>query len=328
MSIADKKRIPQQKLETVKELTKLIESYPIIGLCKMEKIPSKQLQIIRKKLRNTAVIRMAKSRLIKFAFEKFGDKTGYKELMDKMKGSTALIFTNLNIFKLVKILNDNKAQAPAKSGDIAPDDIIIPEKDTGFPPGPVISELNSVGLQTKVQSGTIHIKEEKVIAKKGDEISLQLAIVLTKLNIFPMQVGLSLYTAFDNGALLKDDDLQVDFSEIIEQLKLAHASAFNISLEITFPNKENITQLLLKAHQQAKSVITSAPVFEKEFIKDILFKAYNNSNIILSKILENDPNALPIEMPTQTKDIEKEKEKEKEKPPEETSTGGLGNLFK
>ncbi len=327
MSTTAKKKIPQHKIETIKELTKLIESYPIIGLCKMEKIPSKQLQIIRKKLRDTAVIRMAKSRLIKFAFEKFGDKPGYKKLMDEMKGSTALIFTDLNIFKLVKILNENKAQAPAKSGDITPIDIIIPEKDTGFPPGPVISELNSVGLQTKVQSGTIHIKEEKVIAKQGDEISLQLAIVLTKLNIFPMKVGLSLYTALDSGVILKGEDLEVDFSEIFGQLTSAHTSALNLSIEITFPNKENITHLLQKANQQAKSVIISAPVIEKEFINDILFKAYNNSNIILSKILEIDPNALPIEVPTQTQEKEKVEEKEKEKPPEETSSGGLGSLF-
>ncbi|MFX1449578.1 MAG: 50S ribosomal protein L10 [Promethearchaeota archaeon] len=327
MSITSEKRIPPQKLETVKELTKLIEDYQIIGLCKMEKIPSKQLQIIRKKLRGTALIRMAKSRLIKFAFEKFENKSGFKELMESMTGSTALIFTNLNIFKLVKILNENKAQAPAKAGDISPKDIIVPEKDTGFPPGPVISELNSVGLQTKVQSGTIHIKEESVIAKKGDEISLQLAIVLTKLNIFPMKVGLSLYTALDNGVILKEEDLQVDFSEIFEELKLAYTSAFQLSIEILFPNRENIVQLIQKANQEAKSVIISAPVIEKEFINDILFKAYNNSNIILSKIIEKDPNALPIELPKEVQVETKEKEKEKEKIPEQKSSGGLGDLF-
>ncbi|MFX0138638.1 MAG: 50S ribosomal protein L10 [Candidatus Hodarchaeota archaeon] len=321
MSVTTEKKVPQQKLKTVKELTKLIESYPIIGLCKMEKIPSKQLQIIRKKLRNIAIIRMAKSRLFKFAFEQFENKSEYKEIMDKMKGSTALIFTNLNIFKLVKILNENKAQAPAKSGDIAPKDIIIPEKDTGFPPGPVISELNSVGLQTKVQSGTIHIKEEKVIAKQGDEISLQLAIVLTKLNIFPMQIGLSLYSALDHGTILEEKDLQVDFGEIIEHLKSAHASALNLSIEITFPNKENISQLLQKAQHHAKSVITFAPVIEKQFINDILLQANSNSNILLSKILEIDPNALPVDLPKQTQ------EKEKEKKPVEKSSGGLGDLF-
>jgi len=276
MSITSEKKIPQQKLETIKELTKLIEDYPIIGLCNMEKIPSKQLQIIRKKLRGIAIIRMAKSRLIKFAFEKFENKPGFKELMESMTGSTALIFTNLNIFKLVKILNENKAQAPAKAGDISPKDIIVPEKDTGFPPGPVISELNSAGLQTKVQSGTIHIKDESVVAKKGDEISLQLAIVLTKLNIFPMKVGLSLYTALDNGVILQEEDLQVDFNEILEELQLAHTSAFQLSIEILFPNRENIVQLL-----NMTSPSSSILILELQFGHLIISKSESRSGFLI-----------------------------------------------
>ncbi|MHA1298694.1 MAG: 50S ribosomal protein L10 [Candidatus Helarchaeota archaeon] len=327
MAVTSKKKILPQKLKTVQELVELIETYPIIGLCRMEKIPSKQLQIIRKKLRNIAVIRMAKTRLIKFAFEKYKDKPGYKELSEIIEGSTALIFTNLNIFKLIKILNENKAQAPAKVGDIAPDDIIIPAKDTGFPPGPVISELNSAGLQTKVQSGTIHIKEEKVVAKKGDEISLQLSIVLTKLNIFPMRIGLVLYTALDNGVILKEHDLEVDFEGILEQFQSAHASALNLSIIIEYPTKDNISLILQKAQQEAKSLVVFAPIFEKEFINDILIMANSESEMLLSKILEKDPNALPIDRPKQIEKEETEKVKEEPEKEKEEQPSGLGSLF-
>lgn len=48
MSIATKKKIPQEKINTVEELTKLIEAFPVIGICEMQKIPSNQLQITRK----------------------------------------------------------------------------------------------------------------------------------------------------------------------------------------------------------------------------------------------------------------------------------------
>jgi large subunit ribosomal protein L10 len=227
---------------------------------------------------------------------------------------------------LVKILNDNKAQAPAKAGDVAPKDIIVPAKDTGFPPGAVISELNAAGLQTKVQSGTIHIKEEKTVAKKGDEISLQLSIVLTKLNIFPMAVGLILYAALDNGVLLKAEDIQVDFEEILAQLKAAHFSALNLSVEISYPTRYNIVQLLQRAQQGAKSVIRAAPIFEKEFINDVLFKANNDSNILLSIILKKDPNALPIEKP---KKVEEEKiDGKKDKKPDDGASVGIGDLFR
>jgi ribosomal protein L10 len=88
MVVTTKKKISSQKLKTIEELSKLIETYPIIGLCKMEKIPSKQLQIIRKKLRDIAIIRMAKKRLIKFAFAKYENQPGYKELMEILEGSS------------------------------------------------------------------------------------------------------------------------------------------------------------------------------------------------------------------------------------------------
>lgn len=253
---------------------------------------------------------MAKKRLIKFAFQKFEGKPGYKELMGLLKGSTSLIFTKINILKLVKILNENKSKAPAKSGDHAPNDLKISEMDTGFPPGPIISELNEAGLATKVQSGTIHIKEEKVVAKKGDEISLKLALILTKLNIFPMEVGIILYGAIDNGVLFKEQDLTVDFSGILKELQLAHVSAFNLSLEIVLPTRENITQIIQKAQQQAKSLVISAPVIDREFINDIFSKVNNESNILISKIKEKDPNAIYIERPKENKEKETEKEEE------------------
>ena len=328
MASTTEKKVSPQKVKIIEELHELIEEYPIVGLCRMEKIPSRQLQIIRKKLRGTAVIRMAKTQLMKFAFERFKKKPGYNDLINMIEGSTALIFTNLNIFKLIKILNENKAQAPAKAGDISPVEIIIPAKDTGFPPGPVISELNSAGLQTKVQSGTIHIKEEKMVANKGDEISLQLAIVLTKLNIFPMKIGLSLYAALDNGVILKDDNLIVDFTEILEQLTSAHVSALGLSIELNYPTKDNIIQLLQKAHQGAKSLVVSATILEKEFINDILAKANTESDILLSKILGKDPKALPIERTTQKIEgdvVEKDTPPEDKKDVEEST--GLGKLF-
>ena len=100
MASVTEKKVAPQKIKIVEELSKLIEEYPIIGLCRMEKIPSKQLQVIRKKLRGIAVIRMAKTQLMKFALERYKNKPGYKELIKLIEGSTALIFTDLNILYL------------------------------------------------------------------------------------------------------------------------------------------------------------------------------------------------------------------------------------
>ena len=55
-----------------------------------------------------------------------------------MEGQSALIFTDMNPFKLFKILEDSKTPAPAKPGAIAPADIVVPRGDTGSAPGPIL----------------------------------------------------------------------------------------------------------------------------------------------------------------------------------------------
>lgn len=67
-----------------------------------------------------------------------------------MEGQVAVIATEMNPFKLYKILEDSKTSAPAKPGAIATDDIVIPEGDTGFEPGPFLGELQQVGIPAKL----------------------------------------------------------------------------------------------------------------------------------------------------------------------------------
>ena len=51
------------------------------------------------------------------------------------------MFTNLNPFKLNLTFDKNKIFLPAKGGDIAPNELVIPAGNTGINPGPVLSEF-------------------------------------------------------------------------------------------------------------------------------------------------------------------------------------------
>ncbi len=59
-------------------------------------------------------------------------KNNIVDLSEHMEGQVAVIATEMNPFKLYKILEDSKTSAPAKPGAIATDDIVIPEGDTGL----------------------------------------------------------------------------------------------------------------------------------------------------------------------------------------------------
>ena len=61
--------VAEWKKEEVNELKDIVNSYDVIGVVDLLNIPAKQLQEMRKNLKNDAVIRMAKKNLIDLALE-------------------------------------------------------------------------------------------------------------------------------------------------------------------------------------------------------------------------------------------------------------------
>ena len=328
----ESKQIAQVKLEEVQILKDLIGNHPVICLAKMYKLGASQLQSIRKKLSGKIVIRMAKNRLFKIAAAQ-SKKEKIKDFVDTIEGSTSYIFTDMNPFKLKLFLDENKVNAPAKGGDTAPKDIIVPEGNTGFPPGPMISEFKEIGIDSMVKSGSIYIKRDCVVAQKGEEISRHMALVLSRLNISPMEIGLNLYAAYDDGFILKGSDLDLSLKKTLNQIQAAIGQALSLSLVIVYPTRENISMLLQKAHMEAKSLILSASIIMKDTVGDLLAKATHIALSLSNKILEVDPNALPEELKekvaetavTEIKPTEQKEEKEKKE--EEKQDVGLGDLF-
>lgn len=278
-----------RKKKEVQDLIKLIDKHSIIGLVQMENMGLKQLQGIKKKLKGLAVIKMAKNNLIKRAISNSG-KPGLEKLSDYIKGSTALIFSELNGFKLTQFLKSNKSKAFAKPGSIAQNDIIIPSGNTGFQPGPMITELNEMGLKTKIVSGSIWIAENTVVAKTGEEISRKLATLLSRLNIQPMTVGLELVAVYDNGSIYEKIDLDINVNEVMSQFNQAYNQAYNLSVNVAYPTKENIIQLLTKSQMEAINLAKNAAIMIPETIGDMLLKAQVEANSIYKIVKDKDPN--------------------------------------
>ncbi|MHC1592432.1 MAG: 50S ribosomal protein L10 [Candidatus Helarchaeales archaeon] len=325
------KTISPAKKRAVEEIKRLASQYQTMLLCRMEKMPSPQLQKIRKDLRGmNTVIRMAKNNIIKLALKDSGKKN-IDKFLDSIEGSSALIFTNENVFKIKRFLDENKAQIAAKPGDIAPVDIVVPAGNTGFPPGAIISELASLGLKTRVQSGMIWIKEDKTVLKAGDVVDRSIALVLSRLGIQPITVGLEIYSGLEGEEFLSKESFQIDLDEIVEQLKIAASNARSLAVEISWLTPETALPILIKAHSNARNLIVNAPIPLSDFIGEVLAAAHYKAQALAAKILEKDPNALPEGTVTtavveQEEESNEEKKEEKEEKKEET-TVGLGALF-
>jgi large subunit ribosomal protein L10 len=251
--------VPRYKVEKKDELKSLLEKYKVIGITTMQGIGAKQLQGLRKKLKGTAVIRMDRSTLIVRSLRELKDKKKNSDkLAEHVKGSVALILTNMDPFKLSNILAKNKTRTSAKPETVSPVEIMVPAGNTGFPPGPVISELGEVGLPTRVESGTIWITRDTVVAKPGDFISKKLALVLKRIGIEPIEVGLSLYAAYDDGLILTEDVLAADPETYVKRIQEAHIQALNLALYAGITTPETIAILLRKAYAEASNIATKA----------------------------------------------------------------------
>jgi large subunit ribosomal protein L10 len=262
------------KKEIVSQLVKDVEQYSIIGVVNMENLPAPQLQRMREKLRGKVVLFMTKKRLMKIALELGKQKKpGVEQLISHMTGMPALLFTKDNPFALYKILKDNKSNAPAKAGQIAPKDIIVPAGPTSFAPGPVIGELGALGVKTQVEAGKIVIRADTLVCRQGEPIKDKLAAMLTRLGIEPMEVGLDLTVVYENGMLFTKKVLDIDEKQFRTDLANALASAMGLALGIAYISAATINSLLAKAHSEARAVALGRGIFTADTVKDLLHLA-------------------------------------------------------
>ncbi|MFT4326052.1 MAG: 50S ribosomal protein L10, partial [Candidatus Woesearchaeota archaeon] len=243
------------KISAVDELVALIKEYPIVGTVNVEGLPTPQLQNMRSNLRGTVVLRVAKGRLIKRAIEQAkADKAGIEILEENLKGMPALLFTKDNPFKLFKTLKKNKSSAPAKAGQVAPNDIVVQAGPTSFAPGPIIGELGAFGIKTGVAGGKLEIKQDAVVAKEGEVISAGLAGILSRLGIEPMEVGLDLTAVYDEGTVYTKSVLDVDEDQIRAHAELFAKEAFNLAFNANIFVTETVELLLTKAASDARAL--------------------------------------------------------------------------
>jgi len=270
----------EEKLQEVETIKNLLDSYAVIGIINMHKLPARQLQQIKHSI--NAKIKMSKKSLMIRAIES-SNKKDIQKLKENISGPTALIFTNENPFRLFKTLKENRSPRAAKAGDIATKDIIVQKGPTSLPPGPAISVLQKVGLKASVQGGKIAVLQDKVVCKAGETVSGDLATVLSLLKIEPLEIGLDLVAAFD-GILYSKSVLDIDVNNYIAELQTCVTRGVNLSLNTGYPTKLTIEMMLQKAFAETKSLCLEANILEKDFIDEVLLKAIKQATLLENRI--------------------------------------------
>ncbi len=332
ISVKRKRPIPKWKIEEVQRLKELISKHEVVGIADITGIGSSQLYEIRSKLREKAVLRVSKNTLMKRAIEEIKrSRDGLEKLTEFLKGQNIFIFTNMNPFELSLFLERNKVARPARGGDIAPRDIVIPAGNTGFTPGPIISKFNQYKVPIRIEEGSIVVTRDTVVVKKGETIPADLADLLNRLDLKPIEVGLSLKALYFKGRVLTEDELHVDIEHYKADLSKAYSDAVSLAVGIAYPSKETLDLSLLLAYSRALGLAINLAYPTKETLSHLVIKALSEANSLINIIAPKHPE-LGFEVSEakaeETKEEEaKEEEKKEEESKEEEIAEGLAGLF-
>ncbi|HVX02389.1 MAG TPA: 50S ribosomal protein L10 [Nitrososphaera sp.] len=272
-SVVKRSSYPKKKRLMYQEMQELPKSYNVIALSKMNKVRASQLMLIRKKFRNDIKIRIIKNKVVQRAFEGVKGVAGIESLSKELEGQCALMFTNISPFKLNLAFSQNKIFLAAKGGDIASKEIVVPAGNTGIAPGPVLSEFKVANVQTKIDQGTIWVNKDTVVAKPGDVISQQLASLLSKLNIKPIEAGIAVNFAIAEGLLFKEADLRIDLAAYKDELVRSFQQALALATEAGYMTPETVKPLLVKAQQHARSLAAESGYLTKDTADIVLPRA-------------------------------------------------------
>ncbi|MEA3203840.1 MAG: large subunit ribosomal protein [Thermoplasmata archaeon] len=244
------------KKEEVQRLAQIILDNPVVAVAEVGGIPGPQMQSMRGSLRGNVHVVGSKNRLLAIALQEAAkSRPGLEALAEKLHGQSVILATKQNPFKLYKSLKAGASMAPLKANQTAPHDIVIPKGPTPFGPGPIVGELQKVGISAKIEAGKVVIAKDSTPVKAGGVVSAELAAMLAKLEVRPVELKIDLKAAFENDTIFLPDALGIDETVIFGQLALAVRTANEVSLQTGWITPQTADALLGRAYKQAIALV-------------------------------------------------------------------------
>jgi len=162
----------------------------------------------------------------------------------------------------------------------------------------MLGKLQQTGAQVQVDDGSIHVMQSATMIEKGDTITADDAEILNQLGIEPLEIGLDLNIAFNEGELFTAEELDIDTEEYRTDVESAASLAFNLAVNAGVVNETTAGTIVEEAAQKAKNLSVSEGIPTEDTIEEIL--AYASSNA----------EGLDIEIDTESVDLEDEGEED------------------
>ena len=330
------------KRDTVNDLVEVLNNGETLAVIDIHGVPADSMIGMRNDLRNNMKIRVAKKRLMRIAWEQAGKDLDVLEQLFDGAIQPALVSTaEYNSFEVFSELKKTEAGRAAKPGDIASEDIIVEKQDTGMPPGPIVGELNTVGIPAKIMGGSVHIQKQHIALKAGEVFEGDLGMLLGQIGIKPIVTGLRLCGTYEDGVVFSPSTLDIDYEQFGQDLIGMAAGGFNLACNITWFTSQTMPTLLAKASGEALAVALEAAIATAETLPHLIGRAQRSAIGIAGSL---DSSALDDELVAMlgaaasaateaaavvesASDAPAEAEEEEEEEEEGGGFAGLGDLF-
>ena len=274
---------PEGKAQMYRTLQEAPRRHRVLALVRMEKVRASQILPLRKRLKGDVTFVSIKDKVARKALgASEGEVPGLADMASRLAGQCMFMFTDMSPFRLNVVLSKNTVMLPARAGDTASIDVVVPAKNTGIAPGPMLTVFKDAGIPTKIDQGTIWITRDTVPVKKGGIVDENLAPLLAKLDIKPVEAGILLDSALEDGVVYSADELAVDVGAVRDGLGAAHAGALALSIEAAYPTAGNVEQILARAAQRAASLSVEAAFVTAETAESILQRAHSRALALMS----------------------------------------------
>jgi len=309
-----KKRV--RKEAYAEKLKQLLNEYKNVLICSVDNVGSNQMQKVRLALRGSAVLLMGKNTVMRKIIRAEGEKNAkLLALLDVIVGNVGFVFTNGDLNDSRGVIQSNKVPAAAKSGTLAPTDVIVPPGPTGLDPGQT-GFFQALQIQTKIVRGSIEIITPVNLIKAGEKITSSHVALLSKLNIRPFHYGIKVIHAYEDGAVYEAKLLDLSHDDLLQKFFKGVRQVAALSLALHQPTLASLPHIFANA---TKNLIAISLATDYTFKESKAFKDYlENPDAFKTESKKEDVADKDVEAAEPEKDGEDEEEKDEE------SDGAIG----
>jgi len=249
-----KEEVLGKKNDYIEKLLILLEEYPRILMCTCDNIGSKHMQQIRLSLRGNGALLMGKNTLMRKAIRtKLSEHPEWEPLLAAIKGNVGLVFTSGKLNELQEKLVESTVPAVAKSGIIAPNDVVLPKQITTLEPTKT-SFFAALDIATKITKGCVEILNDVKLCEAGKKVGGSEAALLQMLEIKPFTYGLKIVSCYEDGSVYDPKLLKFTETDLFGTLSVGISRVAAISLAVSYPTLPAFPHIVVNAFKNLVAI--------------------------------------------------------------------------